>query len=77
MAKNAKGTATVPRSRLQALTIETVIAISTAQINAGAGASWARIRNMWNSLLHGHGDRTACETELAWAMGYNIILENK
>ena len=49
--------ATIERSRLKALDIETVIALSTAH-------NWPRVRNMWNSLLHGHGDRTECETQL-------------
>ena len=62
--------ATIERSRLKALDIETVIALSTAH-------NWPRVRNMWNSLLHGHGDRTECETQLAWAMGYKAIAENK
>ena len=62
--------ATIERSRLKALDIETVIALSTAH-------NWPRVRNMWNSLLHGHGDRTECETQLAWAMGYTAIAENK
>ena len=62
--------ATIERSRLRALDIETVIALSTAH-------NWPRVRNMWNSLLHGHGDRTECETQLAWAMGYKAIAENK
>lgn len=53
--------ATIERSRLRALDIETVIALSTAH-------NWPR-----NSLLHGHGDRTECETQLAWAMGYKAI----
>ena len=48
--------ATIERSRLRALDVETVIALATA---------------------HGHGDRTECETQLAWAMGYTVIAENK
>ena len=62
--------ATIERSRLKALDIETVIALATTN-------NWPRVRNMWNSLLHGHGDRTECETQLAWAMGYKAIAENK
>ena len=54
----------IERSRLKALDIETA-------------HNWPRVRNMWNSLLHGHGDRTECETQLAWAMGYTAIAENK
>ena len=50
--------------------IETVIALATTH-------NWPRVRNMWNSLLHGHGDRTECETQLAWAMDYTAIAENK
>lgn len=61
--------ATIERSRLRALDIETVIALATH--------NWPRVRNLWNSLLHGHGDRTECETQLAWAMGYTVIAENK
>ena len=56
--------ATIERSRLKALDIETVIALSTAH-------NWPRVRNMWNSLL------PECETQLAWAMGYKAIAENK
>ena len=62
--------ATIERSRLRALDVETVIALATTH-------NWPRVRNMWNSLLHGHGVRTECETKLAWAMGYTAIAENK
>ena len=50
--------ATIERSRLKALDIETT-------------HNWPRVRNMWNSLL------PECETQLAWAMGYKAIAENK
>ena len=62
--------AIIERSRLRALDVETVIALATTH-------NWPRVRNMWNSLLHGHGDRTKCETQLAWAMGYTAIKEDK
>ena len=62
--------AIIERSRLRALDVETVIALATTH-------NWPRVRNMWNSLLHGHGVRTECKTKLAWAMGYTAIAENK
>ena len=62
--------ATIERSRLRDLDVETVIALATTH-------NWPRVRSMWNSLLHGHGDRTECETQLAWAMGYTAIAESK
>ena len=52
----------IERSRLRALSTEQVLNIATKQIAAG------NIGNM---------DRTACETELAWAMGYTAIAESK
>ena len=55
----------IERSRLRALSTEQVLNIASIQIlESGRGTD----KNM---------DRTACETELAWAMGYTAIKEDK
>ena len=59
----------IERSRLRALSTEQVLNIASTQIAAGNVGKWPRTdKNM---------DRTACETELAWAMGYTAIKEDK
>ena len=50
----------IERSRLRALSTEQVLNIASIQIAAGNIGKWPRTdKNM---------DRTACETELAWAI---------
>lgn len=66
----------VLRSRLRALEIHQVINLATNEIDAGKSLKWASVRRMWGSLLHGHGNRKECETQLAWAMGYQMITED-
>ena len=58
----------IERSRLRALSTEQVLNIASAQIAAGNIGKWPRIRRLWTGK---NMDRTACETELAWAMGYS------
>ena len=64
----------IERSRLRALSTEQVLNIATKQIAAGNIGRWPRIRRLWTEK---NMDRTACETELAWAMGYTAIKEDK
>ena len=59
----------IERSRLRALSTEQVLNIAAGNIG-----KWPRIRRLWTDK---NMDRTACETELAWAMGYKAIAENK
>ena len=63
----------IERSRLRALSTEQVLNIASTQITAGNIGKWPRIRRLWTDK---NMDRTACETELAWAMGYTAIKED-
>ena len=64
----------IERSRLRALSTEQVLNIASTQIAAGNIGKWPRIRRLWTDT---NIDRTACETQLAWAMGYKAIAEDK
>ena len=64
----------IERSRLRALSTEQVLNIASTQIAAGNIGRWPRIRRLWTDK---NMYRTDCETELAWAMGYTAIKEDK
>lgn len=66
----------VQRTRLRALEIHQVINMATREIDLGNTEKWSSVRRIWNSLLHGAGNREECETRLAWAMGYHMIGED-
>lgn len=70
----------IARSVLNKATVEETLRVATNFVNTGDSetiAKWARIRRMWSGLIHDNTTRKDCETQLAWALGYNCIEENK
>lgn len=67
---------TVNRSVLRKLSVSQVITMALNSAIGGDVDKWQRVVRMWTILGQGCGDREACENQLAWAMGYQMVKED-